>query len=51
MSDGPTRDLWTGAHMEVFNALMVSGRPVSERRPAFCVSGQAKQRDVFSVYD
>lgn len=45
---GPPRDLWSGAHMEVLNTLMASGRPV---RPAFCVSGQEKQRDVFSVYD
>lgn len=34
--------------MEVLNTLMASGRPV---RPAFCFSGQEKQRDVFSVYD
>lgn len=30
MSDGPTRDLWTGADMGVFNTLMVPERPVSD---------------------
>lgn len=45
MSGVPSRDLRTGADMEAFNSLMVSGRPVSEADLPFGFPRQENRRD------